>query len=420
MIFIANALPLNGGSTFLIRVCRELNKRGVKASVLVLFDNVDQLILNELQECACIVFLSDFLRCSPKTFHKNQLSTFSPLNYKKLFEYFDEYDNSLHVMGVFGLLFVERLKKYKTNILKATVGIYHQNEFAFKNVDYYFANQSKKIFKSLNERQIIFYNEISRDGYERFFDKDFSNSPVLPIGITLPDQGGVGSLVSSRIVSIGQLYNFKTYNKHVINCMPGLLKVNGNITYEIYGDGAERKALEDLASSLGLLDSSVFFMGEIAYKEIPIVLSDAAVFVGSGTAIIEASALGIPSIIGVESIKLPLTYGYFSDAIGFSYHEFNPRRKTLPLEDVILSVLEDCDKWHAQSLACAEKAQEFSIGKTIDGLLGVYSSEIQSESKSGAGYSNLYSLLSFMVCAIFEKLRVNTAFSNRRDQGTFF
>ena len=47
------------------------------------------------------------------------------------------------------------------------------------------------------------------------------------------------------------------------------------------------------------------------------------VFVGSGTSIIESSALGIPSIIGIESNNDGETYGFFSNLRGYSYNEDN-------------------------------------------------------------------------------------------------
>jgi hypothetical protein len=66
---------------------------------------------------------------------------------------------------------------------------------------------------------------------------------------------------------------------------------------------------------------NVTFFGKLEYKKMPSVLNDASLFIGSGTAIVEAAAAGVPCIIGIESIEQPQSYGFLTDTIGLSFQE---------------------------------------------------------------------------------------------------
>jgi len=419
MIFIANALPMNGGTTFLIRMCRDLNVRGKRPRVLVMFNQVDIALLKELEKWADVSCLSTFSKPMFRRFFNNQAGSFLPLDLRRLDALLEEHDREVHVMGLFGLLFVARMLKRGLSAIKLTVGIYHQNEFMFAGVDYYFSNEARRLFSVLDSQSLIFFNEASRDSHSKFFGVNYVNSTLVPVGVTLPMNvsGGVGDAKSGRIVSIGNLHNFKTYNWHVIKCMREFLKINPKIVYEIYGDGPCRKELEDLAVSLGVQDS-VLFKGCIDYSDMDKVLNGAFVFVGSGTAIIEASALGIPSVIGIESSVEPVTYGFLSDAAGYTYHEMVPGRETLSICDVVISIMRDENAWESSSAACILKARDFSITNTVNGFIRAFCHCSYFDCSSVLGYSNLISLLSLSVCAVKNALRIDNAFANRRNQGS--
>lgn len=419
MLFVVNALPMNGGSTFLIRICRELSKKGTRPGVLVLFNKNDPEIIKELKKYADIYWLSGFSYPPLRFLYRAQLGIFLPLRLACIYTQICKYKH-VHVMGVFGLLFFIRIfsscffrkKDYKA---KLSVGIYHQNEFMYSAPSFYFSKYAQKAFKSLEKKSIIFFNENSVSNYSKFFNTDYSDSSILPVGISINvNQASIGSSSSNRIVSIGQLYNFKTYNEHVIKCMPGLLKENKQLIYEIYGEGSEMQRLKQLSRELNI-QGAVFFKGVIEYSEIPAVLKDCLVFIGSGTAIIEAASYGIPSIIGIESCKEPITYGFFSNAAGFSYHEYVPEKKTFFLSDILLEVVSNSKVWENESVACKEKSFEFSIDKTVDGFISCY--EEMSLYAVSYRYFNVRAFLSFVSCAVLDYIGVDKSFSNRRDQG---
>lgn len=419
MIFIANALPVNGGTTFLIRMCQELFSRNKKATVLVLFDEVDEKMHADLVRYADVVFLKEYSSRFISIFFKNQIGSFLPLNFSSIDNLIDSHKREVHILGIFGLLFVERLIKKTKKPINYSVGIYHQNEFVFSGADFYFSNKAREIFSRIDPKKIIFFNETSKEAYEKFFGKKYDFSRILPIGIKFNDNLNFlsGKFNSKKIVSIGNLYRFKTYNKHVIALMPELLKIKPGLVYEIYGKGPYESELKSLAVELNVAEF-VKFQGSIEYEKMNNALNGALFFIGSGTAIIEAAALGIPSIIGIESIQTPETYGFFGDVQDLSYNEFSEKKPLVSIFDTACSIINNFDAWNSQSKKSKIKSREFSIEKTVDGFIEVFEVKTNKSNDESVIYSNLRSFFSFLYCSFLHLLKVNRKFSNRRNQGT--
>ena len=411
MFIIANALPFNGGSTFIIRLCREMKKRDKKVAVLILMDIIDKKLEKELSSVADVFYLKDFLLFDLPIDRINQLSVFLPINFTKLYNILTNYEGHIHVMGLFGLFFSKRIIENNYNI-RVSAGIYHQKEFMF-DTNNYFGKYTQKLFKSLDEDSVIFYNEANKLSYGLFFKKNYLNSPLIPIGIELPElKEKFGKSNSFKIVSIGNLNKFKTYNIHIVKLMPKLLEINSNFTYEIYGEGELDSYLKDLIKELSL-EGKVFLKGQIEYSKFSLVLVDAFLFVGSGTAIIEAAALGIPSLIGIESTNEPITYGFLSDIKGFSYNELNDFNKIYQMSNCIEKISLSDAEWEKISFSCIEKSKEFSVEKTADEFV-IQDNIIESNILKGDyNYSLLF--FSFIVLMIKHIFKIDRSFAQRRD-----
>jgi len=107
-------------------------------------------------------------------------------------------------------------------------------------------------------------------------------------------------------------------------------------------------------------------MGKLEYKELFSVLVDAFMFVGMGTAIIEASAIGVPSLQAIDNEKGIMTYGFFDKLKGFSLGEVIPE---LPLVSMKNSIIELSIKNVAEyEQICEEhiiRANTFNINEVI-------------------------------------------------------
>lgn len=412
MIFVANVLTMNGGTTFLIRVCREAHRRGIKVAVLVLFPLVDIELGAELARYAKVIHLRDFLWVRGLFFF-NQLMTFAPVRWSILFAVLRPYGNTVHVMGIFGLLFASRAVR-KLPILIVTAGVYHQSEYLLHANENFFSHTLNRCFNSLAAEQILFFNQINVLNYGKFFKRDFTKSLVAPIGIDiLVDEKITSDRESARLVSIGNLDNFKTYNRHMIGVVAELAPKFPALRYEIYGTGQEESALILQAKNLGV-QSLVRFYGNLPYPKFSETVRNATLFIGSGTAIIEAAALGVPCMVGIDSIQVPETYGFLSDIVGLSYNELMPEVTRVPMRDLVDRLMSDDAFAMKTSMACKIKAKDFSVKSTLDVLEILFSTNSQSLGIGGAYTVLLY--LSFVFAAVRDRLGFSSTFRNRRNK----
>jgi glycosyltransferase involved in cell wall biosynthesis len=417
VIFIANVLTMNGGTTFLIRACRELHGRGIKVAVLVLFPITDIELCNELQRYAKVVHLRDYLWGSG-LFFPGQLMTFAPVRWPILFIALRPYGNTVHVMGVFGLLFAFRAI-HKQSILKVTAGVYHQNEYLLPSVKNFFSQTFYQCFNSLDAKQILFFNQISALNYGKFFKRDFANSLVAPIGVDIPVDRKFANYEreGARLVSVGNLVNFKTYNRHIIGVVAELAEKYPDMRYEIFGTGPEESALKVLVQNLRVQDR-VHFYGPVPYSKFAETVCSATLFIGSGTALIEAAALGVPSMVGIESIQQPETYGFLSDVVGLSYNELMPDLVRVPMRDLIDKLMGDSVLAMKISEACKTKANEFSVTSTAD-ILVILFSNTKGHCRGISAAHTILLFGSFLLVAIRDRLGFSSMFRNRRDQSLF-
>jgi len=414
MIFIANVLTMNGGSTFLVRACKELKARGQSPVVLVLMPKIDPKILTDLHETANVIFLWDYVLGKTKIF-KSQFGIFAPVNWAALTAVLTKGNTHIHVMGGFGLLFAKRLRAHLSDST-VSVGIYHQNEFLFRPLPFLLPRDIQKGFREFAVQDTIFFNEVSRDNYARFFSINYDDAPVVPIGVEVSkaDQPLPTPDLPQRIVSVGNLVPFKTYNRHIIHLLEQLSDSHPTLQYDVYGDGPDHQELVELAQSLGVSDR-VMFHGRIPYSEFKTVVQGATIFVGSGTALVEAADIGVPALVGIESSVIPETYGYLDAVKGFSYNEDSADIAKVPIFDCVRAVLDNPAYREALAIRCKEKAKEFSVETTMDGFVHV----------ACRGHTKLQPIgkmrvirifVSLIALGFFEKMMRQKVFSNRRSQ----
>lgn len=413
MIFLANILEMNGGTTFLVRICEALKAQGRPSAVLVLRAGGDPKLAEKLASHAHIFHLSDFQHDRGHIMRKH-FGAFAPISWKRLSNSLAPFGNILHAMGGFGLIVGARLAAYAPSF-RVTAGVYHQNEFLYEGHTF-FSNQLLELFRKVPEHNIVFFNESSRDNYSEFHSSpEYGNSTVTPIGVSLSHDDKATPVYGSRkIISVGNLVNFKTYNAHIIRTLPKLREEFKDVTYHLYGAGDQRATLEALADELRVSDI-VFFQGRIAYQQLNALWTDADLFVGSGTALIEAAAARLPALVGIESIQEPLTYGFLSDVKGYSYNELIPGRPMVPMLACIQRVLRDRDEWESVALACLAKAQEFSVQRTATDFIRL-AETAESTPKLITTGETLRMLAGLPLLALRDKLAPETAFMDRRNQ----
>src|SRR5205085_6587431 len=119
------------------------------------------------------------------------------------------------------------------------------------------------------------------------------------------------------------------------------------------------------------LSRSVFMHGSVPYSKFGDVLSDALLFVGMGTAVLEASACGVPSLVAIESCDEPLTYGFLPDTRGHNAGEYSPdAEKYAAIEKIEALAALGPEAYQTHCTAAAKSAEKFSIETVADEFVG--------------------------------------------------
>ncbi|WP_412496944.1 glycosyltransferase [Shewanella algae] len=419
MLFVVSNFVMNGGTTFVFRMAEERYKRGLATTILSIESNVNKELVARVKEFASFYLLEDFVTFGLGKVFVKQLVITAPLKKAKLKKVIDDSHGNVHCMGVYGLLLSRRFSQFYPKKLNITTAVYHQNEYLFKSKKYYFKDIFELILQSFSSDQMIFFNEKNRQDYANKFNLDFEKSPLTPIGLNLSDRVWRSTKTDSdklKIISIGNLFDFKKYIEAMIENFNEILRLDDRFEFHIYGDGPEKDRLYDLVLSKGL-SGKVFLHGQFDYALLTDVVRGSFAFLGGGTAIIEASSYGIPSIIGIESFELPETYGFFYEINGLDYNEYKfdmPRRSF----SNCIRVLLDASEWNDVSHRCYIKSQEFSIEKTLETFELSFSSSALTDIKS-VSFSNSRLLISLLSMAFNYYLKLDDGIRNRRLQGNF-
>ena len=385
ILFVLGGLGMGGVETYIVRLSQQLAKKAHHVEVLVLSGKADPQLMGELTDVARVHVIERFSFFSASSWLNGQL----PMGFS-----IGPFD-IVHVVDMLTLGFVRQNSgSIKFDCL--SIGIYHSAELDWwRDRKVYF----RDVHLSLYERNIeatLFPSESVVRIAREYFGVPSDRLKILPLGIDLGRYTRCSpSFRSNRIVSVGRLVNFKTYNKIVISQL-GKLRQFRDFHYHVYGNGPESDALKTFAIDCGVSDF-VHFEGEVPYGALPSIFSGCYCFVGSGTTIIEASAAGIPSIVGIESLDDALTSGFFSDVKGFSYNEAHASDIRLGYLE-IFQYLNDLNEeaYLRVSTAHRAKAASFDIEVTADNFLQLSNIEPDFRIK----VSSLRSILSFVFSLI--------------------
>ncbi|ENK3380150.1 glycosyltransferase family 4 protein [Escherichia albertii] len=398
VLFINSSFELGGIETFLVRAAENLSEN-VKFTLLIMSDATNKELVDKFSKYGNVIFLRDLLLFNVGKYAI--LRTILPLNRKKVRNLFSDID-IIHASCSFSLFLMRKLTSILNKKIFESVGVYHSREFLWGEQKRIMRKTQLSLFQKMPASNVLFMNEHTIKLYSNIFKINYFNA--LPIGIDvdlyarcIPDKN------SGRIVSVGRLVDFKTYNCHMINYLSELSTEKRNmLSFEIYGDGPESSSLKQLAAQRNV---KVKFGGRLEYKNMPSVLNGASLFIGSGTAIVEAAAAGIPSIIGVESIDQPLTYGLITDTVGLSFQEMGldyPLKKYEKIMDEFDKLSEN--DYLILSDKHRKRAADFSLGNMKLVLLNYYEnlSDNQTTNKPYIMYA-----LSTMWWMMLNKMKIN-------------
>lgn len=339
------------------------------------------------------------------------LSSLIPLNKAATSAAFRDVD-SIHVSNGFCAHFAFRLMALLNINVPLSMGLYHSLEFCWGNGRQlpYYERCNRALFSEVLQRSnLLFFNEVLVGFYEEQYKKSFQAVNVFPLGvIDLNTRQTYFRAPGADFVlgSVGRLVTFKSYNFWMLDVVKALRERNIPAKYIVYGEGPQKEEIAEKIKALGIQEH-VSLEGNLEHSNFVQRVSQFDVFVGSGTAIVEAAGAGVPSVIGIENLSEPLTYGFFSDIPGFSYNEDNlyPKQSALQLFlDYYASSEENKSELRARQVA---KSGLFSIQQCSNNFRDLKLTSVSEAvvRKRGSLVFRLAYCLSFLIFSIGVRLK---------------
>jgi 1,2-diacylglycerol 3-alpha-glucosyltransferase len=290
------------------------------------------------------------------------LKTYRKLK-KKNFEY-------VYAFSLFPLVFSLLLGRFFFQKAKICCGVYHPLEYCWKHgPKSYIRKLAHKLITFLPAENIFFMSQLTKEKHGLYMTRDFSKSPLIPIMI---DNERFKKVVRKpnrqKIISIGKIVNFRTYMFQMVDVCCDLRKNHPEleIEYHIYGDGPLQTKLSDYIQ-IKRADDFVFLKGLLSYDKLETVFTDAFLFIGCGTAMLEATASGIPALVTLCPSHQPYTYGFFTEIDnGYNLGGPIPDAKAYPFYNKILELYHYTPKeYQCLQHLSQEKANLFSTEKVM-------------------------------------------------------
>lgn len=345
VLFVREYPLIDGTFTLILRLGRKMSADGFGVNFLFYDKSVDAILLSEISQFSTIYFHEDLEELK----NKNDLPDIDVIH---------------------GILTAEVLYNAYSDLKRnyfqkaaIVIGIYHPR--AFFTETFIGSTPDTKIhklfFQSVPSENLLFMNEAVKQSHQKYFGVSFKNSSIIPIPVDIPNQIPYRTIrQKGKVVSIGRLVEFKNYVEPVIRTVVELNRKGYSFEYHIYGNGPLRVKVERLIGELQA-ERFIFLHGGLPYTEVKNVLTGANIFIGMGTAIIESSALGVPSLLAIES-QDDKTYGWFYNQPGFEVGEQVTGRKEHPYEPFILEAFEaTTQQYDEMCFKSWQKSKSFSL-----------------------------------------------------------
>jgi glycosyltransferase involved in cell wall biosynthesis len=206
-------------------------------------------------------------------------------------------------------LAIQHISQFQNTKIKHISGVYHPRA--------YFSDDDSRVYHLLNpilsrflgNDNLYFMNSECADSHVQCLALESSKSFILPIPLGNPIVRW-SKLKSDllRIVSVGRLVNFKLYVFGLIELAIELRRIGQPFELHIYGDGPLIERIVDLIEQYHFSDS-IKLLGLLPYSLFQVTVASYDLFIGMGTAAMEAGSIGMPVILAMDSCK-DKCYGY--------------------------------------------------------------------------------------------------------------
>ncbi len=348
ILFIIGQVALGGIETYSLRMCRELHRRGHRLDIWFVKPGGDPALLREFQRVAEVRFLSRWL---PVPFFPRVPAVPADC---------DLIVTTGRLSLIFGALALR-----PPHCPPLIAGVFSQWEYS-GIADDYKSRLSHEILDQIGLRNVVFCTEGCRVFHAQTLGPDIATSIVSPLLIQLPDQPPERGFARRageplRIISIGSFTPFKTYNFTLPATIAELRGAGIPVQWTIYGDGVELPRIRQAIVNAGV-ENCVHLAGKLDYARFAEEVGRADLYIGAGTTLIEASALGVPSLVALDYNPDPTTPGFFADRTGTFTSDWADDDQPVPFREAIAAFAAMSDEAR-QSLSdrSMARAQSYSI-----------------------------------------------------------
>jgi glycosyltransferase involved in cell wall biosynthesis len=223
------------------------------------------------------------------------------------------------------------------------------------------------ILKGLGESNVLFLSDTQRKSCERALKNQVKGQIwELPISSTAFERSQKRVPETGLILSIGRLSPMKEYNLAIPLIARRLLDAGFKISWSIYGDGPFESEIESEIDRWGVRDV-VCIKGRLPYEEMPKILARGYVFVGMGTAALEAAAQGVPGPLAIPYDKTGTTHGTLDRLPQGSLGDLDPNLRILSIEKIVSDILRLKDDEY--TMLCRQvrnRANEHDLDRSMD------------------------------------------------------
>lgn len=216
---------------------------------------------------------------------------------------------------------------------------------------------------------LFFMNEECRQSHANKWDIDLAACPILALPINYVDVIWQPSAKRGvRIVSVGRLVDFKTYNLGAAEIVRTCLERGIDVSWDIYGDGPLYDAIQESIEAAGISDR-VRLVGALDYKIFSSTVARYDLFVGMGTAALEAAMTGLPTICATVD-EVSCCHGYIFELPFGNVGELLDTHAAIEIADIVQNYAQaETEQLRELSAQCRAAAERYTMPKFIDVLL---------------------------------------------------
>ncbi|MCH4826800.1 glycosyltransferase [Planococcus halocryophilus] len=259
------------------------------------------------------------------------------------------------------------LLSYLLPARKRMSGVYSPDSYAQKGIGG--AVKALKLIDPKFAQKLMFMTPSIKERTESAIGQPLGNT-IFPLPLDFcPAMNPLSNSESRRIVSIGQLARFRTYNYYMIDIMERLIQIDPEFTYHIYGTGQGEDSLRKKIANSPARDH-IFMHGKFKSSDKKAALQNTFCFVGMGVPLIEAAGCGIPGIVGKVNDRFGLTEGFLHQLPPYeSGDSFSEKSELFSVEEQIMKLLSSKEEYNKISKKERVKANQFESNHVMENFI---------------------------------------------------